>query len=327
LGNLLLTVIVPVYNEHGAISSFLERVRKVEFANTEVSLRVLFVDDGSNDGTFEIIQREAQEDSRISCVVLSRNFGKEAAMMAGLRAAEGDFFVPMDVDLQDPPELIPAMLHGALEGADIVLARRASRNSDSFVYRGFARFFRRIFRENSGMTLAADVGDYVLFGRKARDAIRGIQESTLYMKGLTQWVGFRRAFVDYDRPPRMQGKSKFGFARLYNLAIDGLVSFSPVPIRVFLVPGALLSFGALVYGGYIALETLITGSALPGYPSLIVAILVLGGLQLLILGVLGEYISQILREVKRRPQYIIKSVFNSGGDAPLSVENDPDGSH
>ena len=316
---MLITVIVPVYNEQASIAPFLERLKKVDFSDSNVSLRVLFVDDGSYDDTAEIIRQQARDDPRVAGVLLSRNFGKEAAMMAGLRGADGDYFVPMDVDLQDPPELIPAMLEKARLGADITFARRASRDSDSFVYKKLAQTYRRVFRKNSGMTLSADIGDYALLNRRARDALAGMQESTLYMKGLTQWVGFQREFVDYDRAPRSQGRSKFGFSRLYNLAIDGLVSFSPAPLRFFLVPGATLSIGALLYGAYIVVETLIAGNGLPGYPSLIVAILMLGGLQLLILGVLGEYISQILREVKKRPQYLVNSVIGdheapSGGD-------------
>ena len=311
---MILTLIIPVYNESDAIAPFLARVRNLEFGPLLKDYRLLFVDDGSTDDTARVIQGAASEDSRISLIRLSRNFGKESALMAGLRESESDYYVPIDVDLQDPPELIPSMVEQGSRGADIVFARRASRTSDSPLYRRLTRTFRRIFGTTSGLESTADIGDYLLLNRPARDAVISFSESTLYMKGLTQWIGFTRSFVDYERGARNVGQTKFGFRKLSNLAIDGLVSFSPAPLRYLLLPGALLSLGAMSYGLFLVVRTLASGSDVPGYPSVMVAVLILGGLQLLILGILGEYISQILREVKGRPQYIVMDPKSSKDD-------------
>lgn len=314
---MIVALIVPVYNESEAIAQFLTRVRNVNFGPRVKDYRLLFVDDGSTDDTAKTVRKAALEDSRISLIRLSRNFGKESALMAGLRECEGDYYVPIDVDLQDPPELIPSMVEQAFRGADIVFARRTSRKSDSALYRWLTSTFRKIFGTTSGLETTADIGDYLLLAKPARDALITLDESALYMKGLTQWIGFTRSFVHYERGARNVGKTKFGFQKLSNLAIDGLVSFSPAPLRYLLLPGAVLSLGAMSHGLYIFVRTLASGSDAPGYPSIMVAVLMLGGLQLLILGILGEYISQILREVKGRPQYILIDPNSPGGDRNL----------
>ena len=306
----LLSILAPVKDEEEAIAGFVGRVRAVLDALGEPQgWEILFIDDGSHDATLAAIHAEHRADPRICCLSLSRNFGKEAALSAGLDHAAGQVVIPLDVDLQDPPEVIGTMLARWREGFDVVYGVRRSRASDSLPKRLTADLYYRAHNYLSADKIPEHAGDFRLLDRKVVDVIRLMPERNRFMKGLFAWAGFRQAAVEYDRVQRDVGSSKFNYWKLWTLALDGITSGSTLPLRVWSYLGGLVAIGALVYAVFVVIRTVIHGGDVPGYPSLMVAILFLGGVQLLSLGVLGEYVGRILVETKHRPIYVVRETI------------------
>jgi glycosyltransferase involved in cell wall biosynthesis len=267
------------------------------------------VNDGSQDRTLESLLSFAKQDSRIRVIDLSRNFGKEAALTAAIDYAVGDAVIPIDVDLQDPPELIPKMIEKWREGYEVVLAKRVDRSSDSFMKRFTAQLFYRFHNKISRPPIPENVGDFRLIDHRAVDALKTLREYHRFMKGLFAWVGFKTCTIDYTRRARTAGKSKFNGWRLWKFALEGITSFSTFPLTMWLYLGSAVSAGAFCYGLFIFCRTLIFGVKWPGYASSICLILFFGGLQLLGIGVLGEYIGRTYIESKRRPIYIVRMFY------------------
>jgi glycosyltransferase involved in cell wall biosynthesis len=309
------SLIIPVKDEEAAIGPCLDRVIPIlEAINDPAakSFEILFVDDGSEDRTLEVIRKSNLTDPRIRGISLSRNFGKEAALSAGLDAARGQAVVPLDVDLQDPPEALPKMIAQWREGFDVVYGVRDNRESDSLPKRLTADLYYRAHNWLSDDKIPEHAGDFRLLDRRVVDVIRRMPERNRFMKGLFAWAGFKQAAVLYHREERKIGKTKYNYWKLWTLAIDGITSASTVPLRIWSYLGGIVALGALGYALFIIIRTLTTGIVVPGYASLMVAILFLGGLQLLSLGVLGEYVGRILTETKARPLYIVRETI--GGD-------------
>lgn len=308
-GTVLISLVVPVFNESEAISLFLARIEEVFGAEAGIRIEIIFINDGSTDGTLDLLLTFQESDPRIKVVDLSRNFGKEAALSAGLQVARGEVVVPIDVDLQDPPELILDMLEKWRQGYDVVLGRRVNRDSDSFAKRLSATWFYRIHNAISEPKIAENVGDFRLMDRCVVDRLNELPESRRFMKGLFAWVGFRTAYVDYIRPVRAAGQSKFNGWRLWNFALEGLTSFSTTPLRIWTYLGLAVSILSIGYSFFIALRVLFQGVDVPGYASLIVAVSFLGGLQLIGVGIIGEYLGRTYIESKRRPVFLIRRVY------------------
>jgi glycosyltransferase involved in cell wall biosynthesis len=306
------TLIIPVKDEEEAIGPCLARVIPVlEAIDDPVSksFEILFVDDGSVDKTLEVIRQANAKDPRVRAISLSRNFGKEAALTAGLDSARGMGVVPLDVDLQDPPEALPKMIAQWRAGFDVVYGVRDNRETDSLPKRLTADLYYRAHNWLSDDKIPEHAGDFRLLDRKVVEVIRRMPERNRFMKGLFAWAGFSQAAVSYHREERRVGRTKFNYWKLWTLAIDGITSASTVPLRVWSYLGALVALGALAFAAFIIIRTLTTGIVVPGYASLMVAILFLGGLQLLSLGVLGEYVGRILTETKGRPLYVVREVI------------------
>lgn len=308
---LSLSLVIPVFNEAESVNLFVDRVSLVFAHSTEITIEFLFVNDGSTDATLELLLVRQQQDPRVKVVDLSRNFGKEAALTAGLHAVTGDVIVPIDVDLQDPPELIPAMIAKWREGYEVVLARRSNRDSDSWTKRTSASLFYRAHNKISKPKLPENAGDFRLMDRRVVEALKELPESQRFMKGLFAWVGFRTTSVEYDRPERIAGKTKFNGWKLWNLALEGLTSFSTDPLRVWTYIGLLVSFISFVFAIYIGVKVVLYGVEVPGYASLIVAVTFLGGLQLIGIGIIGEYLGHTYIESKRRPTYLVRQIYQA----------------
>jgi glycosyltransferase involved in cell wall biosynthesis len=305
----ILSIICPVKDEEEAIAPFVERVRTVLEGLSDPgakSFEILFIDDGSNDGTLAEIRRAHQADGRIRGISFSRNFGKEAALSAGLDHARGEAVIPLDVDLQDPPEVLRDMIMKWREGFEIVYGVRDNRDSDSLPKRLTADLYYRAHNWLSEDKIPEHAGDFRLLDRKVVDVIREMPERTRFMKGLFAWAGFRQASVTYTRESRKVGTTKFSYWKLWTFALDGITSASTVPLRVWSYLGGVVALFALGYALFVIVRTLAFGVQVPGYASLMVAVLFLGGLQLLSLGVLGEYVGRILVESKRRPLYVVR---------------------
>ena len=316
-----LTVIVPVFNEAAGLPAFWARISAVldTLADT-VTGELLFIDDGSRDDSLAVIQALAMRDARVGFLALSRNFGKEIAMSAGLDFADGDWVVLIDADLQDPPELIPTLLAKAREGFDTVYARRAARLGEGLTKRATASVFYRLMgRLSRRVEIPADTGDYRVISRRAVLALRQIKERNRFMKGLFAWIGFPSAAVTYVRDPRSEGVSSFSLWRLWNFALDGITSFSTAPLKLATYAGMLVAMLAFVAGGFIILKTLIYGDPVPGFPTLMVTLLFFSGLQLLFIGVIGEYLARLFDEAKQRPLYLLKDQKVAGVRQPTTT--------
>lgn len=305
----MLSLVVPVFNEEETLVLFYQAVRNSE-ALAEHRVEIVVINDGSTDATPAVLQALAEADAGVVAVEFSRNFGKEPALFAGLSYSTGDVVIPMDVDLQDPLELIPDMLERWQQGADVVLAKRETREQDGWFKRISAAGFYRLHNAISHTGIENNVGDYRLMSREVVDAILQMPERNLFMKGVLSWVGFRTEIVTYRRPARSAGESKFNGWKLWNLALEGITSFSTWPLRVWSYLGGSIALLALVYAGWMVVGKLIWGNPVPGYPSLMTAILFLGGVQLIGIGVLGEYIGRIYIESKQRPRYIVRRTLN-----------------
>jgi glycosyltransferase involved in cell wall biosynthesis len=311
----LLSVIVPVMNEEEAILPFIERVGAIleTIAGSE-GWEILFVDDGSTDTTLGAIVVAHGREPRVRALSLSRNFGKEAALSAGLDHARGSAVIPMDVDMQDPPEVLPEMIAKWREGHEMVFAVRRCRASDGWAKRLTAGLYYRAHNAVSADKIPENAGDFRLLDRKVVDVIRAMPERNRFMKGLFAWAGFRQTSVEYDRAERETGTTKFNYWKLWTLALDGITSASTVPLRIWSYVGALIALFALGYAGFIAVRTMLLGISVPGYASIMVSVLFLGGVQLISLGVLGEYVGRILTETKQRPLYVVRDTVGLDTD-------------
>ena len=316
---LQLSVIVPVKDEEDAIVPFVARVAPIlDRLFADGAWEILFVDDGSEDATLAAIYAAHNRDKRVRALSLSRNFGKEAALSAGLDHAGGRAVVPIDVDLQDPPEVIGDMLAKWREGYEVVYGVRRNRRTDSLPKRLTADLYYRAHNYLSDDKIPEHAGDFRLLDRSVVEVIRKMPERNRFMKGLFAWGGFRQAAVEYDRAQREVGTTKFRYWKLWTLALDGITSASTMPLRIWSYIGLVIAFFSLIYSVYVIVKTTLFGIDVPGYPSLMVAILFFGGLQLISLGVLGEYVGRILVETKQRPIYIVRQRvgFDEPADTP-----------
>ena len=303
-----MSLVVPVFDEEDSVALFVQTTRDVlEAAGLE--FEIVFVNDGSQDSTIQRLMALSEADNRVKTINLSRNFGKEFALTAGLDHAIGDVLVPMDVDLQDPPELIPKFLEMWREGYDVVYGVRSCRKHDSIAKRTTAALFYRIFNRLSQLQVPYNAGDFRLIDRRVANVIRQMPERNRFMKGLFAWVGFNSIGIPYERPQRSAGSSKWGSWRLWNFALDGIFSFSTLPLRVWAYVGSIVALVSFSYGSFIVIRTLILGVDIPGYASLLTIVLFLGGIQLLSIGVLGEYLGRLFIEVKGRPLYVVESIY------------------
>lgn len=298
-----ISLVVPVFNEEETIPLFYREVRN---HLCEYDVEIVFINDGSTDATESAINALSASDSLVMAISFTRNFGKEPAIFAGLEHATGDAVIPIDVDLQDPIAVIPQMIELWQEGADVVLAKRIDRRTDGHLKRKTAEWFYRLHNKISSPKIEENVGDFRLMSRQTVENIKLLQERNLFMKGVLSWVGGKVEIVEYIRAERSAGESKFNGWKLWNLALEGITSFSTFPLRIWTYIGFVVSAFSFLYAGWMILGKILWGNPVPGYPSLMAAILFLGGVQLIGIGVLGEYVGRIYIEVKSRPKYIVK---------------------
>ncbi|WP_374655176.1 glycosyltransferase family 2 protein [Dongia sp.] len=304
------SIVVPFFNEGENVQRFREALLPLLDNVPGIAFEIVCVDDGSSDNTLERLVATVRQDSRFRVIELSRNFGKEAALTAGIDHARGDAVIPMDADLQDPPELIPDMIAAWRKGAEVVLARRSDRRADPVLKQRTAAWFYRIHNRLSNLKLPENVGDFRLMDRVVVDALKSLTEQQRFMKGLFAWVGFKTVTLDYQRRARAGGGSKFSGWKLWNFALEGITSFTTLPLKIWTYIGLIGALASGAYAAYIVMRTLVVGIDVPGYASLLVAVLFIGSLQLISIGVLGEYIGRIYMETKRRPTYIVRHRFD-----------------
>ena len=305
----LVSIVTPFYNEEGSIVGFHQAITKALDHLKDFDFEFICINDGSNDETLDELLEFAQQDPRYVVLELSRNFGKEAAMTAGIDYASGDCVIPIDADLQDPPQLISKMLSEWIKGAEVVLAKRIDRSTDSFAKRTSALMFYRLHNALSNLKIPENVGDFRLMDRVVVDALKQLPERQRFMKGLFAWLGFKTVTIEYVRDPRNHGSSKFSGWKLWNFAIEGITSFSLAPLKVWIYIGLAGALFAIFYASFIIIRTLIFGVDVPGYASLLVVSLFFGSLQLISLGIIGEYLGRIYFESKQRPLYIIRKSY------------------
>jgi polyisoprenyl-phosphate glycosyltransferase len=305
----LVSIVVPAYNEATVIAEFNRRLTAVRRA-LAVRTEVIFVNDGSSDNTLDLLKSMKAADPTIGIIDFSRNFGKEIALTAGLDHSKGSAVIVIDADLQDPPELIPKLVERWREGgADVIHAQRISRAGEGSIKRLTSYTFYRVIRAFGADFIPVDTGDFRLLSRRAVDALGQIRERHRFMKGLFGWIGFRQDPISYDRNPRFAGTTKWNYWKLWNFSIEGITSFSIAPLKVASYFGLIAALVAIIYGFYILVRTLLYGNPVPGYPSLIVIVLFLGGMQLVFLGIIGEYLGRTFNEVKQRPLYIVRQWY------------------
>ena len=300
-----LCVIAPIYNEESNIILFYNKIKSV-LECTDLDWKILFINVGSSDKSEQILLELCKNNNKTQLLNFTRNFGKESALTAGLDYANSDAVIPIDTDLQDPPELILEMIKYWQKGFDIVYARRASRKGESFLKIITARLFYRFINSFSDISIPKNVGDYRLLSKNVVDDINKMREKNRFMKGIFSWVGYPSKEILFVRDERNSGESSFNFFKLFNFALDGITSFSVAPLRLFFYLGLLIMFLSFSYAGFIIITTLLYGANIPGYASLLVVVLFLGGLNLFAIGVVGEYVSRIYQESKGRPIYLIK---------------------
>ncbi|WP_417346968.1 glycosyltransferase family 2 protein [Ferrimonas sp.] len=315
-----LSVIVPVYNEGEGLALTHQRVTRVLDALPD-RCEIIYVDDGSKDDSWSLVQNLPGSSSDHVGLSLSRNFGKEAAMSAGLSHVRGQAVILLDADLQDPPELIPKMLDAWRDGADVVNMKRRARLGESWFKKLTAGAFYKVMNWASDVPIPENVGDFRLMSRQVVDHINQLPERNRYMKGLFAWPGFKQITLEFDRDPRAVGVTKWNYGKLFGFAMDGIASFSIRPLRLATWCGLLTAFSAFVYGMVVVIKTLVFGETVSGYPSMMVVQLLLGGIQLLALGLIGEYLGRVVMEVKQRPQYLIREAsHNDGVDTLVALE-------
>ena len=300
-----ISILIPCFNEEQSLPLLYPELVKLMDSLPDYEWEVLFVNDGSLDGTLDLLRQYSKQDSRINYVSLSRNFGKEAAMLAGFDYVTGDCMVIIDADLQDPPELIPEMVKWWEQGYEDVYAKRKSRGRESWLRKRLSMLFYRMLQSSSRFDVLQNVGDFRLLDRRCINALKRMRESERYTKGMFSWIGFKKKEIEFDRGNRQAGKSAWSYRQLFSLAIDGITSFSSLPLRISTIAGFFISLLAFIYMMVVFIRALIWGNPVQGYPSLLVIILFLGGIQLLSLGIIGEYIGRIYNETKNRPDYII----------------------
>jgi polyisoprenyl-phosphate glycosyltransferase len=310
-----ISVVAPVHDEAAVVEAFVARVMGVLDGLGQPG-ELIVVDDGSRDDTVAKLRALCEREPRLAVVALTRNFGKDVALTAGLDAARGEVVVPMDADLQDPPELIPDLVAKWREGFDVVYAVRRSRSGESWLKRSTAFVFYRLLRLLTRIDIPADAGDFRLLSRRALDALLRLRERKRFLKGLFAWIGFRQAAVPYERQARGGGRSSWSYWRLWNFALEGITSFSHVPLRLATYLGFVVALAAFAYAAHRVVITLLYGNAVKGYPSLLVIMLFLGGVQLMSLGIIGEYVGRIADEVKRRPLYLVDAVYGQRAPVP-----------
>ena len=302
----LITILVPAYNEQEVLHLLYDRLVKLMNENTGYDFEILLVNDGSKDKTFEIMQELREKDKRFCYLNLSRNFGKEIAMIAGLDYCKGDAVVIIDADLQDPPELIPEMIKYWEEGYDDVYAKRKSREGETWLKKFTSKMYYKVLQGFTRIEIQKDTGDFRLLDRRCVEALKSMRENQRYNKGLFSIIGYNKKEILYDRDPRAAGKTKWNYGKLIDLSIDGITSFTTSPLRWAAILGIMISGVAFIYMIYIIIKTLATGIDVPGYASLMVVILFLGGIQLIFLGIIGEYLGRTFNESKHRPLYFIE---------------------
>lgn len=302
----LVTILVPAYNEQEVLHLLYDRLEKLMNENTNYDFEVLLVNDGSKDKTFEIMQELREKDKRFCYLNLSRNFGKETAMIAGLDYCKGDAVVIIDADLQDPPELIPEMIKYWEEGYDDVYAKRRSREGETWLKKFTSKMYYKVLQGFTRIEIQKDTGDFRLLDRRCVEALKSMRENQRYTKGLFSIIGYNKKEILYDRDPRAAGQTKWNYGKLIDLSIDGITSFTTSPLRWAAIFGCGVSVIGFIYMIYIIIKTIVTGVDVPGYASLMVVILFLGGIQLIFLGIIGEYLGRTFNESKHRPLYFIE---------------------
>jgi polyisoprenyl-phosphate glycosyltransferase len=300
----LISIIAPVYNEEEVLTEFHETVSEA-LSGIPFDLEIVYINDGSTDDTLAIINVLRENDDRITLIDLSRNFGKEIALSAGLHKAAGDAVVIIDADLQDPPQLIPELIKEWQNGYDVVYARRTRRDGESMLKKTTAHLFHKLMQHVGKFTIPEDTGDFRILSRRAVNALNTFKEQHRFMKGLFAWIGFKQKAVYFRRDSRHAGQSKWNYWRLWNFALEGLTSFTIAPLKISTYIGTITALSAFAYGIYMMIKTLLYGNPVPGYPSLIVIVLMLGGVQLVAIGILGEYLGRVFNETKQRPLYFI----------------------
>ena len=308
-----LSIVVPMYNEEESCQKFFDHILPIISDITE-SFEIICVNDGSNDTTLTYLKIARAREERIKIVNLTRNFGKDIAMTAGIDHASGDAVIPLDADLQDPPALIPELVAKWREGYDMVIAVRHDRRSDTIFKRITADFFYRIIGRLSDVPIPAHAGDFRLMDRRVIEALQRVPERTRFMKGLFAWLGFKQAFITYARPPRVAGVSKWKIWKLWNFALEGIISFTTLPLRMWTYVGLIIAFTAISYLLFIVGRTLLLGIDVPGYASLVSMLLFFSGIQMIGLGIIGEYLGRVFIEVKQRPLYLVQDTH--GFDPP-----------
>lgn len=315
----LLSVVCPAYNEQESLGDFIVAVERA-LGNLGQPFEIVLVNDGSVDDTLDVMRALRDAHDRISIVDLSRNFGKEIATTAGLDQARGDAVVVMDADLQDPPDVIGAMIEGWREGYDVVYAKRRERRGDGPIKRFTAALFYKVIHRIGAVDIPENVGDFRLMSRKAVNAVCALRERHRFMKGIFAWVGFPSKAVLYDRAPRHAGETKWNYWRLWNLSIEGITSSTMAPLRISTYFGFATAFFAFLAGAFYLIKALLFGDPAPGFPTLVVIILFLGGIQLMVLGVIGEYLGRVFNETKQRPLYFATDIYPARDVAPRVTE-------
>ena len=301
-----ITLLIPAYNEEVVLDALFERLDALAKTEKKYIFEFLFVNDGSRDGTLEIIKKQAEKDNRVSYINLSRNFGKEIAMIAGIDHVQGDAMVVIDADLQDPPELISEMIKFWEEGYDDVYARRKSREGETWLKKKTSTAYYQVLQSSTNIPIQVDTGDFRLLSRRCIDALRQFRESQRNTKAMFSWIGYKKKEIFYDRDPRLAGETKWNYQKLINLAIDGITSFTTAPLRIATMTGLIISISAFIYIAYLLIRPLFGVSTGAGYSSTLAIILFLGGAQMLFLGIIGEYVGRIFNETKNRPLYLIE---------------------
>lgn len=309
----LITVLIPAYNEQEVLPQLFERLGSFADSVKGYGFEFLFVNDGSRDQTLEIIKDQAKKDKRVSYINLSRNFGKEIAMIAGIDHVRGDAMVVIDADLQDPPELIPEMIKYWEEGYDDIYARRKSRKGETWLKKKTSEAYYKVLQSSTNIPIQVDTGDFRLLDRRCIEALKQFRESQRNTKAMFSWIGYKKKEIWYDRDPRLAGETKWNYRKLINLAIDGITSFTTAPLRIATITGVIISATAFIYILYLVLRPLFGVSTGAGYSSTLAVILFMGGVQMLFLGIIGEYIGRIFNETKNRPLYFIEE-YHEGTD-------------